>query len=271
MKSRLLLFWLLCVGMHAAAQSDTLVSGRLTTESFQIGLGGTDMLDTYLTPQRFRGWGVTVLGMVERRPEASAWSTVFQHQVHLSAGDDRAGNTSGLEGSYNLYVGRYRAWHLLDGALCLQGGALVNAGIGFIYHLRSNANNPAQARLSAALMPSAVATWRLPVWQQRLSVRYEADLPLLGVMFSPNYGQSYYEIFCRGNYDRNVVPTTFVSAPTFRQQFTLMCSLSPTLTLSLGYLGDIQQAQVNHLKQHIWSNRLMVGVAKRFRTTYHRL
>lgn len=261
----------------------------------QIGFGPTDILDTYLSQEKFKGDGMTFLTLNERRGVRiteqrdgdgeplmipSRWSTIVQSQVHLSLAEDRDENKSMMEGTYNLYVGRYRS---LIGApseqFHVQAGALANATLGFLYNTR-NGNNPAQARIGLQLMPSAVATWNFRLFRGKslggcslsstriysdtgkASLRYELDVPLVGVAFSPNYGQSYYEIFAKDNYDHNVVPTTFVSAPTFRQQLTLSCRVSRRLILQLGYLGDYQQLQVNNLKQHVYSNNVMVGFTK---------
>ena len=230
-------------------------------QSHMIGFGPTRVLDTYISQEKFSGTGFTYLYIRDGKKPGKRWQNTIEHELDLSKTRDRSGSTSMLEGNYNLYWGRHYQWLLCENRLKLQAGGLANANLGFLYDM-SSSNNPAQARIALNIMPTGIATYGFTLGQQQFSLRYELDVPLVGLMFSPNYGQSYYEIFTRGNYDRNVVPTTFVSAPTFRQILTLDWKASEKWALRIGYLGNYQQADINHLKQHIYTHRVLLGISR---------
>lgn len=233
-----------------------------TTVSYQLGFGRSQLLDTYLSQEKFAGPAFTFLATREHTKPDRRWSTLVEHELNYANADDRSDKCTELQGDYSLFVAKLRGWQLAS-RLKVQAGAAACANIGFIYNT-SNSNNPAQGRLSLQFMPTATATYGFPLFKRTCRLRYELQLPLAGVLFSPNYGQSYYEIFSLGDYDHNVVATTPFSAPNFRQQLSVEYTIPRFATLRIGYLGHYQQAKVNNLKSHIYSHRLMVGIVMRF-------
>ena len=246
-----------------AAQTDS-AAVKIVTASYMAGVGGTNVLDTYLSAEHFSGVGGNFLATIERQRIGRRWFTLLEHESHFASVKDRSGSKHELESSYNIYWGRLRSWHLMADRLTLQAGAMVNGTAGVIYNT-SNSNNPAQARVHLNIMPTGVVKYQFQLFHRPMLLRYELNLPLCGVMFSPNYGQSYYEIFNRGNYDHNIVPTTFVSSPEWRHMLTLEAELSRRITLRFGYLGNMQQARVNGLRQHVFAHRFLIGITRRFK------
>ena len=256
-----------CLLEPVLAQPADSTSIRTTTNL--IGIGPTNILDTYLSQEKFSGLGLSYLNITAWNSPNSRWSTVLQQEGNISKTKDRSHKVTELQGDYSVFWGTYYSWQIPGYPLQLKAGGLANGNIGVIYNT-ANANNPAQARLSTMIMPSGIATYEFFLWRQHFSARYELDLPLLGLMFSPNYGQSYYEIFSQGNYDNNVVITTPFSAPNFRQQLSLDWKVGRAWTLRIGYLGNYQQANVNNLKSHIYTHRIMIGVVRRLQTLFYR-
>lgn len=254
--------------MAVWAQADSTAARKVITRSRLVGIGATELLDTYLSPEHYSGTELRYMNHTLRQREGSPWSRLVVHQGRLAYADNRAGEGGEIGGSYNFRYGLLRSWTLLSDRLTLSAGGAADLTLGFLYNTR-NGNNPAQARLALHLAPTVAADYRFQIGGRAFSVRYEAMAPLCGLMFSPNYGQSYYEIFSRGNYDHNLVPTTFVSTPTLRQTLTLDFCLLRT-TWRIGYLCDLEQARVNNLRQHTYTHALMLGVVKRFTLLHQR-
>ncbi|MCR5077873.1 MAG: DUF3316 domain-containing protein [Prevotella sp.] len=255
---------LLLTAMTAGHAQDTLRTGKVITNAQAIGIGTVNILDTYLSPEEYRG---TELRYISHsvRDNGSRLSRELVHQAHLALAHNRADNNNEIGGAYNFqYNWQYALgeWAIGRGELLLKAGGGIDANLGFLYNTR-NSNNPAQAYAQLNIAPTVVAAYRFRLRHYPMLLRYEAQAPLMGIMFSPNYGQSYYEIFSKGNYDHNVILTTPFSTPSLRQMLTVDFTLHHT-TLRIGYLGDYQQAKANGLRQHAWSHLLVVGIVRKF-------
>ena len=143
----------------------------------------------------------------------------------------------------------------------LIAGGEVHAGLGAIYNNR-NSNNPVQAKADIDIDASLMAVYPFHIRKVPFTARYQTSLPLIGAMFSPRYGQSYYEMSL-GNYDRNVCFTYPGNAPSMRHFLTLDFPIAG-FTFRAGYLCDIRQSRVNGLRSHIWNHSFMIGYVKHF-------
>lgn len=250
----------LCAVCCLSAQTADEDTARPIVRSTMYGVGSINLYDTYLSPVEYSGTQVRVLRESARM---TRWmeghvsrQTLFQG--YLAAAENVAGTNSELAGMVNWNYALHYSWYLAGRRLRLSAGPMVQAHGGFTYNTR-NGNNPAQARLYANLAASGMAQYHLPWKCCPLTFRYQVDLPFLGVMFSPQYGQSYYEIFSLGHSDGTVVFTSFHRQPTLRHWFTADLQFR-RFTLRLGYMADMQQARVNALRSHDYSHTFMIGL-----------
>lgn len=270
---------LLCffVARGQESEGDTGLAGR-TTETLQkvitttksVGIGYNSMQDTYLSPEHYGGMELRYVSHTLRENGRSPftgkqgngdWTRLIINEGFVSQGKSRSGNGSTIGGTYHFQYGILHRKHLFEDRLVLQGGSALEFLGGFLYNTR-NGNNPAQVRAMINLGVVAHADYAVGK-NRRMHIIYEPSVPLLGLAFSPNYGQSYYEIG-QGSYDRNAVPTTVFCMPSLRHSLTCNFSVAG-LDISAGYLGDYRQQSVNGLKQHVYSHNIIIGVVKKLK------
>lgn len=244
-------------------------ANRYTTRSTMFGIGGTNRLETYLSPLEYTGPEVRFMRESIRmtRMWGGRVSTQQFYEGNFSYSKNPTKDSEYLSGDIDWRIGWHYNWTPLP-ALRLMAGLQTGLSCGFVYNT-SNGNNPAQGKLSTNIAASGMAIYRFNWLRRRFSVRYQFDMPLAGLMFSPNYGQSYYEIFSLGHYDRNVCFTWPGNAPCYSQLLTVDVPIGSG-TLRLGYRCDIRQSHVNNLKSHTWSNLFMIGFVKHFRLVKQR-
>lgn len=221
-----------------------------------FGAGFCKVQDTYLSPEEYKGTELRYLSHTIREREGKKWASLIINEGYGAIGNSRSENGATLSGAYHFMYGRMRAFSLFDGKMKVWAGAQGELALGMIYNTR-NGNNPAQA--IANIDVGGLVRAEYPV--KKVTISYEAACPLFGVTFSPNYGQSYYEIFNEGNYDHNVVPTTIFSVPSLRHTIAAELQLGKTKCI-FGIYGDYRQQQVNNLKRHLYTSGVMIGVVR---------
>ena len=240
-----------------------------------FGVGGVHQLDSYLSPLEYHGPQFHFMHETLRPTHLADSTVTFQTPVQgdFAYTKNKPERARALGGNISFDA----AWHfhLINpqssdhplgpkGRLTLQEssfrlllGPQMGTNMGFLYNTR-NGNNPAQALVSVRLSASAMAIYDFRLWRQPLCARYQLDVPLLGLMFSPGYGQSYYEIFSLGHYDHNICVTHPFNAFSSRHLLSVEIPLRP-FTLRAGYLCDIRQSHVNDIRHHSYTHAFMIG------------
>lgn len=265
--ARCLLLSLSLVAVNMSAQEEP-----LRTSAHLFGIGGVNHLDTYLSPLNYTGPQFHYLHEGLRRTKLFEGHVFFQSLTHIEGSftKNRPEKADDLGGSLSYDA----AWHYhlladkpLDGFHLLLGPQ-IGGTIGFLYNTR-NGNNPAQATAEIHLSASVGALYGFHAWGHRFTLRNQLDIPLLGAMFSPAYGQSYYELFSLGHTDHNICMTTPWNAPSLRNQLTLDFPLRKS-TFRIGYLAEMRQSHVNSLKRHSYSHAFLIGWVRHFTIFSHR-
>ncbi|WP_321519708.1 DUF3316 domain-containing protein [uncultured Bacteroides sp.] len=246
---------------NSSAQCDSLQANRYVTRSTTYGVGYTNILDTYLSPQEYTGIEGRVARETIRMTKLFDGHISLQNffQANLSYTHNHTEDNNTFAGLVNWNYGLHYQFRINENLKLLAGG-LSDMNGGFVYNLR-NSNNPASAKVYVNIAASGMAIYRFKIKNYQMVARYQANVPVAGVMFSPNYGQSYYEIFTLGNSDGVIKFTTLKSQPSVRQIFSLDLPICYS-KLRLSYLWDIQQSKVNQLKTHTYSHIFMVGFVR---------
>ena len=130
--------------------------------------------------------------------------------------------------------------------LKILAGGSAGAMFGFVYNMQ-NGNNPAALHVDLDMRLSAAVIYTFRLHHCPLTVRYQTDIPVVGMLFSPHYGQSYYEIFGVGNSDGVIQCFSLHNKWALRNYLTVDLPVG-NWTVRLGYLNDFYQTKVNGIQ-----------------------
>lgn len=151
----------------------------------QLAFGSANYLDTYLSPEKYRGFEGRFISEVLRYSGKRPLAYALTHEGAISTTHNRAGNANELCGSYDFTYSMMYRTAFCGGRLRLLAGGMAGYSIGFAYNMRNSANNPAQGYTSLVIGPHLMLRYDLTLWGRTFPVNWEARMPFVGVMFSP--------------------------------------------------------------------------------------
>lgn len=257
-----LISWIL-VATTYAQQLDSLRHQRYVTRATTYGVGFTNVYDTYLSPVEYKGVEFRLMRESIRLTQLAdgklSLQSLFQAHVAYTKNDVETGSC--LSGLVNWNYALHYQFRIGEHLKLLAGGAGEING-GFIYNMR-NSNNPASAKAYLNLAASGMAIYNFQIKKYPMTLRYQCNLPLLGVMFSPDHHQSYYEIFTLGHASKVVRFTSLHNQPSLRQMVSLDFPIRYS-KMRVSYVCDLQQSQLNGLRTHTYSHAFLIGFVKTY-------
>ena len=239
--------------------TDTIVPQRIVVSSSQFGITLLNNLDTYLSNYNHKGLGLNYAHEVFRNALTGNYLWKYQRIFNATAGYAIQGSNLQYAALASQSWGGYHPFKVAKG-LTLLAGAQIQLEGGTLYN-PANGNNPAAAKLRTALAASGMAIYHFPMRRSEWTARYQVDIPLVGAMFAPEFGQSYYEIFGLGHAKNIVAFTHPGNNPSWRHMLTLDIPIKGT-TLRIAYVADIYQSRINDINCHIYRNTFAIGFAR---------
>lgn len=168
---------------------------RPVTGSYALEIGESRALSTYLSPLRYKGKVFAASGewmkAFQKRPES--WIMRFDASGQWLSMLNPAGTASMLGAQFHFGWGMSWRKELIEG-LQIAAGPGISSNGGLLY-LARNGNNPVAANASFGLTLNASLSYRMKIGKLPLVISDRASLPSLEGFFSPEYGETYYEIY----------------------------------------------------------------------------
>jgi hypothetical protein len=254
-----LVVWIFSLSVVAQSEKDKI---PLTYQSTMIGIGSASLYDTYLSPLEYTGTNFSLLHERLYPTNLLQGKISMQHlfQINIASTENPAQNASEYKGNLHYDFGmfyRFRPVRKFRFFAGLQADGLL----GGIYNLR-NGNNPTAVQAAVNLNLSGMATYGFFIKKQPVNLRWQCTVPALGVLFSPEYGQSYYELAM----DEDADLVHFASLHNQHRIDNIVSVELPfnRFTLKLAYENSYYDTQVNSLDTRIVSNTFFIGFSHLF-------
>lgn len=243
--------------MVMAESSDSGMS-RPVTSSYSLGISHKNVLATYLSPLHYTGSDYGISGEWSKAMPFSPQNAIMHFDADMNFSNlwNPAGTARmiGLNAAFRWGM----SWRKkLQSGLQVTAGGTVNIDGGAYYLLR-NGNNPVEALANISLGIRVSTSKPITLGRLHFLLSDRINLPSLGIFFSPEYGETYYEIYV-GNH------SGLVHAGWWGNNFRLDNLFSVTLDLgrtaiSAGYRFKADNQWACNLNTKIISHSFVIGI-----------
>lgn len=235
----------------------------ITSSGWSFGVGGISLYDQYLSPLVYTG--TVFRGDYESMRFLSANNNKLSIQKTLMVSGGLTENEAKTNSIFYLSlrpgVGLHYHFRPLPDFKILVGG-VWDLTFASKYSF-NNGNNPYSADLSTQLNASVLAQYKFSVRQFPVILRYSLRSPLAGVMFVPEYGASYYEMFTLGHLENSVHFSSVLNSLAWNS--TLNADLLfKKFTLRISYTHDYEKHHANSLHFESIQNVFSIGTVVNF-------
>lgn len=231
---------------------------RPVTGLYSFMIGSTSVNATYLTPLKYQGTQIGIFGLWGKAMPFNPEKAIMEFDANANfcniLNPAQTARMVSLTGDFSWTMS-WRHRFEKDFQFTLGGGASLMGGA---YYLLRNSNNPVQAMANLSVLGVASISRHFKVGRLPVLVSDRVKLPVAGVFFSPEYGETYYEIYL-GNHKG------LAHAGWWGNNFRLDNLLSVTLdfgrtAMTVGYMLNVTNQWANNLNTKIITNSFVIGV-----------
>ncbi len=211
----------------------------------KISIGTTEIKDPYLSPFVYQGSHLKFEKSTERFLGKSRKYTFFSdYFISGGAALHPSKNNRMLYFDTQLMLGgKYHFVPFKKFHIALGTGWAV--GIGSKY-LARNVNNPASLDLQTGLNGVMNLDYSFRIWKVDCRVNYGLTTPLTGVIFVPQQGMTYYEIFSLNNFAKTIHFTSLHNRQAINHSFDFDVRFNK-MTIRLGVSQDYRIYRANDM------------------------
>ncbi|MCK9311172.1 MAG: hypothetical protein M0P26_02725 [Bacteroidales bacterium] len=241
---------------------------------WQLGVGNTYLYDNYLSPLPHTGisvlfsngnmkplkWGLPDSAKISF--DDVKWFSRCNYSINPVYGQSSTGSTL-LYGNIDLRKSILRQivsdpkYHISTGAF-----AALSGGGRYSIH---NGNNPASLDAMFDLGITVFSDYKFTFWKKSMIVSYQGSMAMVGLAFSPEYAESYYEIFYLSNHKNIIKFTNPINKQHWRQQLSLNIPISGRKSsFRVSYWNEGRISLFNNIRTRVLSNHFSVGYISYF-------